>query len=54
LSALPGAGERVETASPSLGGLAMILDAGGDGDITDDVAKMGVGFLGKLFGGRKR
>jgi len=32
--------------------LSQILDADGDGDVTDDVARMGVSMLGKLFGGR--
>lgn len=52
-SMLAGERERAETASSSLGGLAMILDADSDGDISDDVTKMGAGLLGKLFGKRR-
>jgi hypothetical protein len=37
----------------STGLLGQILDADGDGDITDDVARIGGGLLSKLFG-RKR
>jgi hypothetical protein len=33
--------------------LGQLLDADGDGDIADDVAKIGGGLLSKLFG-RKR
>jgi hypothetical protein len=45
---------RTRSALPSgLGGLAAsFLDSDGDGDITDEVARMGAGLLGKLFGGR--
>ena len=44
------AGERkVAESAGSLGGLAALLDADRDGDITDDVAKAGMGLLGKLL-----
>ncbi len=44
------AGERKQAESAgSLGGLAALLDADRDGDITDDVAKAGMGLLGKLL-----
>lgn len=39
----------------ALGGLAsQILDRDGDGQVLDDVAELGAGMLGKLFGGSKR
>ncbi len=44
------AGERkVAESSRSLGGLASLLDADSDGQIADDVAKLGKGLLGKLL-----
>lgn len=50
------AGERRQakaTMPAGLGGvLGSFLDADGDGDVTDDVARMGAGLLGKLFGGK--
>jgi len=50
---LQGERRRVERAAPEgMGMLSQILDADGDGDVTDDVARMGVSMLGKLFGGR--
>jgi hypothetical protein len=52
-SMLSGERERAEGAGASLGGLASLLDSDADGDIKDDVAKMGAGLLGKLFGGKK-
>jgi hypothetical protein len=51
------AGERkqVERDNPALGGLASLLDTDGDGQIADDIlAKVGKGFLGKLFGAKRR
>jgi hypothetical protein len=49
-------GER-ETArqslSGSLGGLASLLDADGDGDATDDITRIGGKLLGGLFGGKR-
>lgn len=41
---------RGQQAAPAAQGLARLLDADGDGDITDDVARVGKGLLGKLFG----
>lgn len=34
--------------------LSQLLDADGDGDITDDVARIGGGLLSKLFGRKRR
>ncbi len=47
-------GSHVKSAMPSgLGGLAAsFLDADGDGDVKDDMMRMGAGLLGKLFKGR--
>lgn len=47
-------GERrtVKKAQPGGDLLSQILDADGDGEIGDDIAKMGMGMLGKMFGGR--
>lgn len=43
--------EQVEgNASPALGMLTRMLDSDGDGQIIDDIAGMGAGFLGDLFG----
>ncbi len=45
---------RAEQAAPASAGLLnQLLDADGDGQITDDVGKIGMGLLGKLFGRRK-
>ena len=41
-------------APQSTGLLSQLLDADGDGDISDDVAKIGGGLLSKLFGRKKR
>jgi hypothetical protein len=41
-------------APQSTGILGQLLDADGDGDITDDVAKIGGGLLSKFFGRDKR
>jgi hypothetical protein len=38
---------------PLLRPLERLLDADGDGDVMDDVAKIGGGLLGRLFGGRR-
>ncbi len=47
------AGERkVAESSASLGGLAALLDADSDGQIADDVAKLGKGLLGKFLKSR--
>jgi hypothetical protein len=47
--------ERDEVArrNPTAGGLAGMLDADGDGNIADDLARMAPGMLGGLFGGRR-
>jgi hypothetical protein len=45
---------RAEQAAPASAGLlTQLLDADGDGQIADDVGKIGVGLLGKLFGKRR-
>ncbi len=47
--------ERQQLASRDAGAMGMIgklLDRDGDGSVGDDVAKMGMGMLGKLFSGR--
>ena len=41
-------------APQSTGLLGQLLDTDGDGDITDDVAKIGGGLLSKLFGRKRR
>lgn len=40
---------QMQRESPSLGGLAGMLDSNHDGQIADDVAKIGSSVLGKLF-----
>ncbi len=47
-------GRQMKSAMPSgLGGLAAsFLDSDGDGDIKDDMMRMGAGLLGKMFKGR--
>jgi hypothetical protein len=40
-------------APPGLGGLASMLDMDGDGNPMDDIARLGGGLLGGLFGGKK-
>ncbi len=46
---------RMERREPGIGGLlGNLLDADGDGSVVDDLAKMGGGLLGGLFGGRRR
>ena len=46
--------ETIRRASPEgLGVLGQLLDADGDGQIADDVAKLGAGLLGSLFGKRR-
>lgn len=43
--------DQMSRKSPATGGLlTQLLDKDGDGDIKDDVARMGFGLLGKLFG----
>ena len=41
-------------APQSTGLLSQLLDADGDGDITDDVARIGGGLLSRLFSRKKR
>jgi hypothetical protein len=45
------ANERREAEStvPQLGGLARLMDADSDGDVSDELADLGKGLLGKLF-----
>jgi len=51
---LQGEHRRVERAAPEgMGMLTQILDADGDGDVTDDVARIGMSVLGNLFGGKR-
>lgn len=51
---LQGEREKVQKSAPAgMGMLTQILDSDGDGDITDDVAKMGMSMLGKFLGGRR-
>lgn len=42
-------GQEKETADKQLGGMASLLDMDGDGDITDDMLKLGGNLLGGLF-----
>lgn len=43
--------QRVEQKAPEgMGMLAQILDSDGDGDVADDVARIGMSVLGNLFG----
>lgn len=45
---------NVEQAQPGAGTLlARVIDRDGDGDIGDDLAEIGTGLLGSLFGGRR-
>ncbi|MEJ2239993.1 MAG: DUF937 domain-containing protein [Gemmatimonadales bacterium] len=44
--------QRMEQSSPAAGMLGKLLDQDGDGSIADDVAKLGTGLLGGLFGKR--
>lgn len=49
---LAGERKRVEQVEPAAGSLlSSLLDQDGDGDMTDDLARMGAGFLGKLMKG---
>lgn len=42
-----------QVAGPGLGGLTQLLDANADGQILDDVVRIGAGLLGKFFGGKQ-
>lgn len=44
--------QRMEQSSPAAGMLGKLLDQDGDGSIADDVARLGTGLLGGLFGKR--
>lgn len=51
---LTGERQRAERGSGvSLGAFAALLDSDGDGDVKDDVAKMGMGLLGRLLKRRR-
>jgi hypothetical protein len=53
LSELLGSERReMERASPAAGMLGKLLDQDGDGSVADDIAKLGTGLLGGLFGKR--
>ena len=43
----------IQNKAPELGGLAVLLDRDGDGQVADDLAGIGTGLLGKLLGGRR-
>lgn len=45
---------RATSSGPASGLLGQLLDSDGDGDVMDDVAKLGGGLLGALFGRNKR
>ncbi len=42
----------MERANPAAGMLGKLLDQDGDGSAVDDIARLGKGLLGGLFGGR--
>ena len=44
--------QRVAKSNPRMGMLEQLLDQDDDGSVMDDVAKVGMGFLGKILGGR--
>ena len=49
---LGGEQRRAEKQNPNMGLLGSLLDRDGDGDMMDDVAKAGVGFLGSILSKR--
>ena len=49
---LQGEQRQVAASAPGLGGLSRLLDSDNDGQITDDLAKLGGKLLGGLFGKR--
>ncbi len=51
---LQGERQRIERKAPEgMGALGALLDADGDGDVKDDVARIGMSMLGKFLGGRR-
>lgn len=50
LSLLQGEMRRAGTGSTGVNSLLSLLDSDGDGEVVDDIAKLGGGMLGKLFG----
>jgi hypothetical protein len=44
--------QRMERSNPAMGMLGSLLDQDDDGNVMDDIANMGKGLLGGLFGGR--
>lgn len=49
---LGGEQKRAEEQNPNMGLLGSLLDRDGDGDMMDDIAKAGVGFLGSILSKR--
>ena len=51
---LGGERRRAEKMEPgAMGILGSLLDSDGDGDVKDDLARIGMGMLGKMLGGRR-
>lgn len=51
---LQGERKQVERAQPEgMDIFSRMLDSDGDGDVKDDIAKIGMGMLGKMFSGRR-
>ena len=51
---LGGERKRVEQEEPgAMGMLGKLLDSDGDGRVGDDLAELGMGMLGKMFGGKR-
>lgn len=51
---LGGERRRAEQAEPgAMGMLTKLLDKDGDGSVGDELAEMGMGMLGKMFGGKR-
>jgi hypothetical protein len=44
--------QQMEASAPAAGMLGKLLDQDGDGSVADDIAKLGGGLLGNLFGKR--
>lgn len=44
---------EIERRAPAASGLGKIFDANNDGQIVDDIARLGSGVLGGIFGGRR-